>query len=49
MLASQKMTAKDWWRMVKPQVRKIEQDDGLIIMDDSIVEKAYADENEIIC
>ena len=49
MLASQKMTSKDWWQMVKPQVRKIEQSDGLMIIDDSIEEKPYTDENEIIC
>jgi hypothetical protein len=49
MLASPKMTSKEWWRMVKPQVRKIEQSDGLIIIDYSIEEKPYTDENEIIC
>ena len=49
MLSSPKMRSKDWWRMVKPQVRKIQQSDGLIIIDDSILEKAYTDENEIIC
>lgn len=49
MLASPKMTSKEWWGMVKPQVRKIEQPDGVIIIDDSIEEKPYTDENEIIC
>lgn len=49
MLASEKMTSKDWWRRIKAQVRKIEQADGVMIIDDSIVEKAYTDENEIIC
>lgn len=49
MLASPRTTAKDWWRMVKPAVRQIEQADGLIIIDDSIAEKPYTDENEIIC
>lgn len=49
MLARPKMTSKDWWRKVKPQVRKIEQPDGVIILDDSIEEKPYTDENEIIC
>lgn len=43
------MTSKDWWQLVKPQVRMIEQEDGVIIVDDSIVEKPYTDENEIIC
>ena len=49
MLASPRKTSKDWWRMVKPEVRKIEQADGVMIVDDSIEEKAYTDENEIIC
>jgi hypothetical protein len=49
MLASPKMTSKDWWRMVKPEGRKIEQADGVMIIDDSIGEKTYTDENEIIC
>jgi len=49
MLASPKMTSKDWWLKVKPEVRKIEQADGLIIIDDSIEEKPSTDENEIIC
>ena len=49
MLASPRMTSKDWWLKVKPEVRKIEQADGLMIVDDSIEEKPYTDENEIIC
>ena len=49
MLASPKMTSREWWLMVKPQVRKIERADGVIIVDDSIIEKPYTDENEIIC
>ena len=49
MLGSPKMTSKEWWLMVKPQVRKIERADGLMILDDSIEEKPYTDENEIVC
>lgn len=49
MLASPRRTSKDWWRMVKLEVRKIERPDGVIIIDDSIEEKAYTDANEIIC
>jgi hypothetical protein len=43
------MTSKEWWKLIKPFVRQIEQEDGVIIIDDSIVEKPYTDENEIIC
>jgi hypothetical protein len=49
MLASPRKTSKDWWRMVKPEVRKIEHADGVMIVDDSIEDKVYTDENEIIC
>ena len=49
MLSSTKLTSKAWWKLVKPHVRQIEQDDGILIIDDSIVEKPYTDENEIIC
>ncbi len=49
MLSSPKMTSKAWWKMVKPSVRQIQQEDGVMIIDDSIVEKPYTDENEIIC
>ena len=49
MLSSEKVTAKRWWTMVKPQVRPFEREDGVMLVDDSIVEKPYPDENEIIC
>ncbi len=49
MLSSEKLTAKTWWKLVKPQVRQIERADGVMIVDDSIVEKPYTDENEIVC
>ena len=39
MLSSPKMTSKAWWKLVKPQVRQIEQEEGVMIIDDSIVEK----------
>jgi hypothetical protein len=49
MLASEKLTSKTWWQLVKAQVRQMEREDGVMIIDDSIVEKPYTDENEIIC
>ena len=48
-LASEQRTSADWWRIVKSYVRKIESDDGVLIIDDSIAEKPYTDENDIIC
>lgn len=49
MLGSEKLTSKTWWQLIKPQVRQMEREDGVLIIDDSIVEKPYTDENEIIC
>jgi hypothetical protein len=49
MLSNSAMDSKTWWKMVKPFVRQIEREDGVLIIDDSIVEKLYTDENDIIC
>jgi hypothetical protein len=48
-LAEAPQTSGDLWRVVKPHVRKIESNDGVMIVDDSIAEKPYTDENDIIC
>lgn len=48
-LAGEKQTSAELWRIAKPHVRKIERADGVMIVDDSISEKPYTDENEIIC
>src|SRR6266498_4320471 len=49
LLSKEEMSAADLWQIVKPYVRQIQQDAGVIIIDDSIAEKPYTDENEIIC
>jgi hypothetical protein len=48
-LASQKRTSSDLWTIVKPHIRAIQHQDGVLIVDDSIAEKPYTDENDIIC
>lgn len=48
-LASTAKTSADLWRIAKPLVRQVESDDGVLALDDSIVEKPYTDENELIC
>lgn len=48
-LSSSTKSGKDLWKVVKPYVREIERVDGVMIVDDSISEKPYTDENEIIC
>ncbi len=48
-LAGKPRTSADLWRVVKPHVRTIQRDDGVLILDDSIAEKPYTDENDIVC
>ena len=47
-LSKQEFTSADLWYFVKPHVRAVEQEDGCLIVDDSISEKPYTDENDII-
>ncbi len=47
-LSSEKKTGKDLWLVVKPFVKKIQSEQGVLIIDDSIEEKPYTDENDII-
>jgi len=49
LLSKEQFSSADLWGIVKPYVRQIQQADGVIIVDDSIAEKPYTDENEIIC
>src|SRR5262245_1560924 len=48
-LAGTKKTAADLWRTVKSFVRQVQSAAGVLIIDDSIEEKPYTDENAIIC
>jgi hypothetical protein len=48
-LAGPQKTASDLWRTVKAFVREIQSAEGVLILDDSIEEKPYTDENDIVC
>jgi len=48
-LAGEQRTAADLWQIGKPHVRQIQSDDGVMIVDDSVAEKRYTDENDIVC
>ena len=48
-LAGREKTASDLWRTVKALVRDVQSEAGVLIIDDSIEEKPYTDENDIIC
>jgi len=49
MLSQPAQTSKDLWLRVKPLVRQAESDDGVLIIDDSIVEKPSTDESSLVC
>ena len=42
-------TSRDLWLQVKSTVREIEQPDAVLIFDDTIQEKPWTDESELIC
>ena len=49
-LNSKEASSKELWQYVKSEVRRIEQNaGGVLILDDTIEEKTYTDESEIIC
>lgn len=48
-LSERDYTSKDLWRQVKSTVRQIERETGCLIFDDTIQEKEWTDENEIMC
>ena len=49
LLAGEPKRSVHLWHKVKPLVRAVESPEGVIIIDDSIGEKPYTDENELIC
>src|SRR5512142_1395266 len=48
MLAEGQPTGADLWRWVKPQVRRMQSPEGLLLIDDSISHKPYTNENELV-
>lgn len=49
MLGNRLFTQKDYWQLIKGLVRRVERSDGLIKIDDTLEEKPYSTENDIIC
>ena len=47
-LSEEDFTGKHLWRLTKSTVRQVETNEGIIIIDDTIEEKPYTDENELI-
>ncbi|MDR2633177.1 MAG: transposase [Treponema sp.] len=48
-LAGEELNGKSLWLKIKKLVRQYENDEGCLIFDDTIGEKAYMEEHEIIC
>lgn len=48
-LSQPELTSKDLWKQVKSTVREIESEDGVLIFDDTVQEKPWMDENDLIC
>ena len=48
-LSARDYTSRELWLEVKKTVRQIEDDEAVLIFDDTIQEKAWTDENEIMC
>jgi len=40
--------SKQLWKLIKPSIRMIESEDGVLIVDDTIEEKLYTDESDLI-
>ena len=47
-LSQRELTDKDLWKIVKPQVRRVQSQDAVLISDDSVEEKPYTDESELV-
>jgi hypothetical protein len=49
-LSERELDSSELWRLVKPLVREREDEDsGVLIIDDTIEEKPYTDESELVC
>jgi hypothetical protein len=49
LLANSDFNGKTLWQTVKPLVREHQNENACLIFDDCIIEKAYTDENDLIC
>jgi hypothetical protein len=48
-LRGQQRGGAELWQVTKRFVRRIQDDDGVMIVDDTISEQPYSDENDIVC
>jgi hypothetical protein len=52
-LASEELDSAALWRLIKPRVRQLDEQESeepaVLIIDDTIEEKPYTDESELVC
>ena len=48
-LSEEEYTSKNLWQEVKATVRKVEREEAVLIFDDTVQEKPYTDQNEVMC
>jgi len=48
-LSAEEFGSKQLWQLVKATVREKEQEDGVVIVDDTIEKKPYTKESELVC
>src|SRR4028118_2422631 len=47
-LSQHELTDKDLWPIVKPHLRQVQSANAVLILDDSVEEKLYTDQSELI-
>lgn len=48
-LGTDSFSSADLWSLVKPLARQVQSEEAVLIVDDSILEKPYTDESELVC
>ena len=48
-LSEKELDSKQLWKLVKPLVREKEQENGVLIVDDTIENKPHTQESELVC
>lgn len=48
-LGQEQYDQKKYWTTIKPIVREVEQEEGVLLIDDTLEEKPYTDESDLVC
>jgi hypothetical protein len=48
-LGQERYEQKQYWQVIKPVVRRVERDEAAVLVDDTLEEKPYTDESELVC